>query len=201
MDEIGRKKEQIEEIKAEALNCRKCALFKTRNNPVVGAGSLEARIMFVGEAPGYWEDQKAIPFCGAAGKILDWLLESIGLKREEIYITNIVKCRPTTPDFKNRAPRPEEIKACSPYLIRQIGIIKPRIICSLGNYSTAFIFEKYGLKERIEGISRIHGKLFESKNLFASIKIIPLYHPAVATYNPNMKQVLLEDFKILKNLS
>jgi uracil-DNA glycosylase family 4 len=193
------KNEKIKEVEKEIAVCQKCPLSKTRKNPVPGKGSTEARIMFVGEGPGYWEDQKGIPFCGAAGKILDELLDSVGLKRNDIYITNVVKCRPTTPDSKNRAPSQEEIKACVPYLERQIQIIKPKIICTLGNYSTAFILEKYGLKHKIEGMTRIHGQVFETRNLFNTIKIIPLYHPAVATYNPNMKKILLQDFQILKN--
>ena len=200
MNEVTKREEEIERITKEVLACQKCPLFKTRKNPVSGEGSLSAKIMFIGEAPGYWEDEKGRPFVGKAGKILDELLESIGITRKDVYIGNLLKCRPTTPDSKNRAPGSEEISTCSPYLMRQIEIIKPRIICALGNYSTAFVFEKYGLKNQIEGISRIHGKIFEVKTLFSIIKIIPLYHPAVATYNPNMKGVLERDFKILKEL-
>ncbi|GAI17772.1 unnamed protein product, partial [marine sediment metagenome] len=102
--------------------------------------------MFCAEAPGYWEDRKGKPFVGAAGKVLDELLGSVGLKREEVYICNLLKCRPVTSDFKNRAPNLNEIEACSPYLDRQIKIIKPKVICTLGNHSTKYIFEKYGLK-------------------------------------------------------
>jgi len=198
MDEVLRE-EAMEKIKREVLDCQKCPLYKTRTNPVIGEGSLDAKIMLIGEGPGYWENQKGIPFCGAAGKVLDELLESIRIKRKNVFIGNLLKCRPVTPDSKNRAPNLEEIKACTPFLERQIEIIKPQIICTLGNYSTAFIFEKYGLKNQIEGISKIHGKIFEVKTLFASVKIIPLYHPAVVTYNSNMKEVLLKDFKILKD--
>ncbi|XOB41550.1 MAG: uracil-DNA glycosylase family protein [Candidatus Nealsonbacteria bacterium] len=190
--------QDLEKIKNEVLNCKKCPLYKTRKNPVLGSGNLDAKIMFCAEAPGYWEDVKGNPFVGAAGKILNELLESVGLKREEVYICNLLKCRPITPDFKNRAPNLNEIEACIPYLEKQIEIIKPKVICTLGNYSTAFIFEKYGLKNQIQGISKIHGKLFESKTLFGSIKIVPLYHPAVATYNINMKEILKNDFKILE---
>ena len=118
------------------------------------------------------------PFCGAAGKILDELLESAGIKREEIYITNILKCRPP----ENRNPESEEIKACALYLEKQIEIIKPKVICTLGNYSTKYILEKYGLGNQVQGISKIHGKIFKVKSLFENINIIPLYHPAVATY-------------------
>ncbi len=191
-------KKELEEIKKEVLNCKKCSLYKTRTYPVVGGGSHQAKILFCGEAPGFNEDRTGRPFCGAAGKILDELLESVDLKREEVYISNLLKCRPVTPDFKNRAPNLNEIQACTPYLERQIDIIKPKVICTLGNYSTAFIFEKYGSKNQIQGISKIHGRVFEVKNLFNSIIIIPLYHPAVATYNQNMKETLKKDFTILE---
>jgi len=174
--------------------CQCCLLHKTRTKIVFGIGSVDAKLMIVSEAPGYWEDQKGEPFVGAAGKVLNELLESVKIKRENIYIANILKCRPP----QNRDPQKEEIKACSPYLERQIEIIGPKVICSLGNFSTRYIMEKYGLGEKIEGISKIHGKVFELKTLFGSVKIIPFYHPAVATYNINMKKILLEDFKILE---
>ena len=196
--EIG----SLEKIKTEILSCKKCPLYKTRNHPVIGEGSSRAKIMFCGEAPGYNEDKTGRPFCGAAGKILDELLESTGIKREEVFVTNILKDRPPG----NRDPKKEEIEACGPYLDRQIEIIKPEVISTLGNFSTAYIFQKYGLKDQIQGISKIHGKVFKvtfTSNFgvgVKSIKIIPLYHPAVATYNINMKEVLKRDFRALKNL-
>jgi len=183
----------LEEIEKEILNCKKCPLYKTRTNTVAGEGNPKAKIMFIGEAPGYWEDQRGIPFCGPAGKILDELLEKIGLKRNEIFIGNLLKCRPP----ENRDPKPEEISACSPFLEKQIEIINPKIICPLGRYSMRFVFEKYGLKNELKEISKIHGKIFEVKTLFKNIKIIPFYHPAVATYHPTMKGILEKDFKIL----
>ena len=188
------KEEKLKEIREEVINCKKCSLYKTRNYPVIGEGNHEAKIMFVGEAPGLQEDRTGRPFCGAAGKILDELLNSIGLKREEVYISNLLKCRPP----QNRDPQKEEITSCAPYLERQIEIIGPRIICPLGRYSMKFLMEKFGLKNEIQPISKIHGKVFEVKNLFWNIKIIPLYHPAVATYNPNMKKILERDFQVLK---
>ena len=187
-------KKEMREIKEEVLNCKKCPLYRERVYPVIGEGSHQAKIMFVGEAPGLNESQTGRPFCGAAGKILDQLLDGIGIKREDVYITNILKDRPP----QNRNPKKEEIEACVPYLEKQIEVIKPEVICTLGNYSTAFILEKYGLRDKIEGISKIHGKIFESQSLFCSVKINPLYHPAVATYNPNMIKVLKEDFKVLE---
>lgn len=189
------KDKEMEKLKKECLElCKRHPLYQEGTSPVFGEGSLNAEIILIGEAPGYHESLTGRPFCGAAGKILDELLESIGIKREKVYITNVVKLRPPN----NREPKPEEIKAFSPYLERQIGIIKPKVICTLGNYSTVFIFEKYGLKNQIQGISKIHGKVFGVKTLFKSIKIIPFYHPAVATYNRNMKEILEKDFKVLE---
>ncbi len=183
-------KKEMREIKDEVLACKNCPLYKTRTYPVIGQGSHQTKILFCGEAPGLSEDKTGRPFCGAAGRVLDELLESTGIRREEIYICNILKCRPPG----NRNPKKEEIEACTPYLERQIEIIKPKAICTLGNYSTAYILEKYGLKDKIQGISKIHGKILSSDD----IKIIPLYHPAVVTYNPNMKEILKKDFDILK---
>jgi len=186
----------IEEIKKEILNCRKCPLYKTRINPVVGEGSLQTEIMFIGEAPGANEDRTGQPFCGAAGKILDELLESARIKREEIYISNILKCRPPG----NRSPRVEEIKACTSYLEEQIALIKPKVICTLGNFATAFIFKKFGLDNKLQGISKIHGQVFAAGDLFTQVKIVPLYHPAVVAYNINMKETLKKDFQRLISL-
>jgi len=191
------KEKEMEELKKECLEfCYKHPLYEKGTCPVFGEGSLEEKIMFCGEAPGLNESLSGHPFCGAAGKVLDELLESIGIKREEVYITNIVKLRPPN----NRDHKSEEIRDFSPYLERQIETIKPKVICTLGNFSTAYIMERYGLKDQIQGISKIHGKVFEAKSLFKTIKIIPLYHPAVATYNINMKKILKDDFKILEEL-
>ncbi len=190
----------LRKIKEEVLGCQKCSLYKEREKnkffPVIGEGNHQAEIMFVGEAPGLNEAKTGRPFCGAAGKILDELLESVGLNRKEVYITNILKDRPP----QNRDPKPEEVLACTPYLDRQIEVINPKVICALGNFSTRYIFKKYGLEKEIQGISKIRGQVFESKSLFSEIKIIPLYHPAVATYNANMKEVLKKDFNALKNV-
>lgn len=185
-----------EEIITEIISCQKCSLHRTRTRPVPGEGSIEAKMILIGEAPGANEDRTGRPFCGDAGKILDGLLSQVGLKREEIFIGNILKCRPPN----NRNPEIEEIKACTPYLERQIEIIKPEIICTLGNYATGFIFEKFGLKDKIQGISRIHGRIFDVNGLYGKIRIIPMYHPAVAVYNINMKKILEKDFVILKRI-
>ncbi len=186
---------EIKKIKDKVLSCRKCELWKTRMNPVFGEGDINAKIMFVGEAPGYNEDKTGIPFCGKAGKVLDELLCSVNIKREEVFICNILKCRP--PNNKN--PTNEEIDACSPYLDQQIKIIKPSIICCLGKFATEHIMKKFGLKNRVQGISRFHGQVFLHNSLFGKLRIIPLYHPAAAVYNPNMLEVLREDFKVLSD--
>lgn len=196
----------LAKLEKKLKNCRKCNLGKSRTNLVFGAGNPMAWLMFVGEGPGHDEDMKGLPFIGRAGKLLTNIINAMKMKREDVYIANIVKCHPMiNPDQpqkrgNDRPPRPEEIVQCKPFLLKQIEIIKPEVICTLGNYSTAFIFEKYGLKDQIQGISKIHGKVFEAKNLFQTIKIIPLYHPAVATYNINMKSILKEDFKILRSI-
>ena len=192
---MKQKEKEMEKLKKECLDfCYKHPLYQKGTYPVFGEGPLDAKIMLIGEAPGYHESIEGRPFCGAAGKILDELLDFVGIKRKDVYITNLVKLRP----FNNRDPKPEEIKSFAPYLSKQIEIIKPKIICTLGNYSTTFIFQKYGLEDKLQGISKIHGKIFEVENLFQKIKIIPFYHPAVATYNPNMKEILKRDFKVLE---
>ncbi len=196
MNKVFKIKKGLKKIKDEVVGCRKCPLsrerIKDKYYPVIGEGNHYTKIIFIGEAPGMQEAKTGRPFCGQAGKILDELLESAGIKREEIYICNILKCRPPG----NRNPQSQEIEACTPYLERQIEIIKPKVLCTLGNYSTGFIMKKYSLEAQIQGISRIHGKVFNTD----SLKIIPLYHPAVVAYNANMKETLKQDFKVLKNI-
>ncbi|MBU1137145.1 uracil-DNA glycosylase [Patescibacteria group bacterium] len=186
---------KLKQIRDGVVDCQKCPLYQTRTLPVIGQGSHDAKIVFVGEAPGQNEDKTGRPFCGQAGGILDELLASIGQPRENVYICNILKCRPP----QNRNPLENEIKACTPYLEGQIEAIKPKVIAALGNYSMAFILKKYGLEDKIEGISKIHGKVFKVGESFGEIRIIPLYHPAVAVYNANMKETLKKDFLIIKN--
>ncbi|MCK4809618.1 MAG: uracil-DNA glycosylase [Candidatus Omnitrophica bacterium] len=187
---------KFEQIEKEVRNCQKCPLAATRLNVVPGEGSISSHILFIGEAPGAAEDETGKPFCGRAGKVLDELLFKAGLKRNDIYISNILKCRPPG----NRNPKDEEIKACSGYLDRQVDLIKPKIIGCLGNFSTRYIMEKFGLKNRAQGISKIHGQVFITPVSQGSIKIVPLYHPAVVTYNANMISVLEKDFSMLKNI-
>lgn len=194
------KTELLKKIKDEVLNLKESPLFSYRTSnkyfPVIGEGSHDATIMFVGEAPGKNEAQTGRPFCGTAGKVLDELLAHVGIKREDVYITNIVKDRPQ----KNRDPLPEEIKIYGPFLDRQIEILKPKVICALGRYSIGYIMEKFGLHDRIEPISKMHGKAFDTKTSYGPIKVVCLYHPCVAVYNPNQKDLLKKDFEILKEI-
>jgi DNA polymerase len=179
-------------LKEKVENCKNCDLWKIRTYPVFGEGSLNGEIMFIGEAPGYFEDQQGKPFVGKAGKVFDELLKSVGLRREDIYLTNVVKCRPPN----NRDPLPNEIEACSIYLDEQLGLIQPKIIGLLGKFALSYIFGKFGIKQR--KISEVRGKVFKVRDLMGPRKLIPLYHPATATYNPQMKKVLMEDFKSIR---
>ncbi len=192
------KKKQIQNIKEEILNLKKSPLYKYRNEnnyfPVIGEGSLDANIMFVGEAPGRNEAKTGKPFCGAAGKVLDILLDIAGLKRENIYITNIVNDRPQ----ENRDPTTEEIKIYGPFLDRQIEIIQPQVIATLGRYSMDYIMRKFGLESEIVPIGKAHGKMFDAMASYGHVKIAVLYHPAVAVYDPRKINDLKKDFNILK---
>jgi DNA polymerase len=183
VDNTARK--TINQLELEVRECVKCELHTRRKNAVPGEGNVKTQIMLVGEAPGQEEDLQGRPFVGAAGKLLSQLLSSIGLRREDIYITNIVKCRP--PD--NRPPRAGEISACSEYLERQIRIINPKIICPMGNVALKqFLGKDFS-------ISKVHGQCNKSKE---GRVVFPLYHPAAALYVRGLKTVLGEDFKKLK---
>lgn len=163
---------------------------------VLGEGSHDAKIMFIGEAPGRNEAKYGRPFCGAAGKILDDLLASIETPREDVYITNIVKDRPPN----NRDPHPSEIELYAPYLDRQINIIEPRVLATLGRFSMQYIMQKFDLAFEIEPISTAHGKMYEAEAAYGPIHIVPLYHPAAAIYNQSLKETLKTDFQVLKGL-
>jgi len=184
----------LKDIKQQVLKCEDCNLHKDKIEYVFGEGNEKAEIVFVGEAPGANEDKQGRPLVGRAGGILDDLLCSINLERGDIYICNILKCRPSG----NRNPSTNEINACTKYLSAQIDTIKPKIICCLGNFATTFIMKKYGLKSKLDGISKLHGKVFKVGGVFNNVKIIPFYHPAVATYNPDMINVLKKDIKVLE---
>lgn len=190
--------ELLRKIKDEVINLKESPLYKERIKnkvfPVIGEGSHHAKIMFIGEAPGRNEAATGKPFCGAAGKILDELLASVGIDRKDIYITNIVKDRPPF----NRDPLPEEIEIYGPFLDRQIEIIRPEVIATLGRFPMDYIMRKFGLETQLLSISQMHGKTFDAEVSYGKIKIIPLYHPAVAIYNRTTKDVLLKDFQVFK---
>jgi DNA polymerase len=187
------KKGILEEIAQEISVCRKCPLWKTRKNAVPGDGPPSATLMFIGEAPGYWEDVKGKPFVGMAGKILDSLLAILGIPRSEIFIGNVLKCRPP----QNRDPTPEEIRTCTPFLDRQIRALLPQCIVTLGRYSTGYIFSKMGLK--FSSIGAVHGRFFEGQFLGLDVYIFPTYHPASALYSARNRKTLEEDFRTLRD--
>jgi len=180
------KKKALEEVAKQVEKCRRCSLYKKANNAVPGEGNPEAKVMFVGEGPGFWEDQKGIPFCGAAGRLLDQLLQLIKVKREDVFIGNVIKHRPPG----NRDPLPEEIKACEIWLDKQIEIIQPKIIVTLGRFSMAkFIPEGK--------ISQIHGQAryvnFKGKKYI----VIPMFHPAAALRRADIMEKIKGDFQKL----
>ena len=191
------KTEALRKIKEEIVGLKESSLYPYRIEnkyfPVIGEGSHTASIMFIGEAPGENEAKTGRPFCGRAGKVLDMLLESVGIQRKDVYVTNIVKDRPP----KNRDPLPEEIEIYASFLDRQIEIISPRVIATLGRFSMQYVMHRYGLDFELDSISKIHGQTFETSNF----KLVPLYHPAAAIYNQHLLDTLKEDFKALKNLT
>jgi DNA polymerase len=194
------RRELMKQIRDEVVALKDSPLaaerIKNKVFPVIGEGDHHAKIMFVGEAPGKNEAETGRPFCGASGRILDELLASVGIDRNSVYVTNIVKDRPTN----NRDPLPSEIEQYAPFLDRQIDIIQPKIIATLGRFSMEYVMRRLGLGFELEPISRIHGKLFEAKTSYGTVKIIPFYHPAVALYNGSTKGALMEDFQVLKNV-
>jgi DNA polymerase len=174
----------------QVAGCTRCALAKTRTQVVFGAGSPTAELMFVGEAPGFHEDKNGIPFVGAAGKLLSKLLDGIGLSRDDVYICNTVKCRPPG----NRNPLPEELEACETHLFRQIEIIQPRLVATLGNFATKLLSGKPA------GITQVHGREQQVVLGGRPVTLYPIFHPAAALYTPRMLQVLEEDFRRIPEL-
>ena len=174
----------LAQLKASLLDCQRCQLSKGRTQVVFGAGNPNASIMFVGEAPGFYEDREGIPFVGAAGKLLTELLQSIGLERSDIYIANVIKCRPPN----NRDPLPEEIDTCKPFLLQQIELIQPKLVCTLGNFATQTLLE------RKVGITRVRGQAIHLEHFV----VFPLLHPAAALHQDNLRVPLKEDFQKLK---
>jgi DNA polymerase len=168
----------------ETSMCTRCALANGRTQVVFGSGSPDAELMFVGEAPGFHEDQQGVPFVGQAGKLLDELLGGIGLTRADVFVANVLKCRPPG----NRDPQPEEIASCEPHLFRQIELIQPQLVATLGNFATKLLSGKPA------GITRVHGYEQEVTLGARTVLLYPLYHPAAALYTPSMLKVLEEDF-------
>jgi uracil-DNA glycosylase len=197
---LEEKKEKMKQIRDDVINLKESPLYEYRIKngylPVIGQGSHDANILFIGEAPGEKEAKTGVPFCGASGKFLDELLEHIKLPREEVYIANILKDRPQA----NRDPRPEEIELYVPFLDRQIEIIEPKVIATLGRFSMDYIMKRYGLGDKITKISDMHGQVFKTKGPAGDVTIVPLYHPAVAIYNANNKDELKKDFEVLKDI-
>lgn len=177
----------LQEFSETIQDCPKCAqLVASRTQVVFGDGNPQAEIMFVGEAPGFYEDRQGKPFVGAAGKLLDQLLVEIGMQRRDVYIANIIKCRPPN----NRNPRREEIDNCKPYLLTQIEMIRPKVICTLGNFSTQALLGKK------VGISKVHGQAFA----MGSYMLIPMLHPAAALHRESLLEAVKEDFHNLRRI-
>ncbi|HYM55220.1 MAG TPA: uracil-DNA glycosylase, partial [Solirubrobacteraceae bacterium] len=179
------RREALKEVLAQARGCVRCPeLASTRKTVVFGAGNADAELMFVGEAPGASEDEQGLPFVGRAGKLLEQLLGEIGMERGDVFICNVLKCRPPG----NRDPLPVEIENCQEYLLRQVELIQPTVICTLGNFSTKL------LRGDPTGITRLHGQP-EVRELGArAVQLYPIYHPAAALYTPRMLETLREDF-------
>jgi uracil-DNA glycosylase family 4 len=177
-------------LQEEASGCTRCRLHAGRTQVVFGSGHPEADLMFVGEAPGFHEDQQGMPFVGQAGKLLEKLLAGIGLQRSDVYIANVLMCRPPG----NRDPQPDEIASCESYLFRKIELIQPKVVATLGNFATKL------LSGRPHGITRVHGQEQEATLGGRTVLLYPLYHPAAALYTPAMLKVLESDFARLPEL-
>ncbi len=182
------KKKLLDELKNQVEKCKMCTLWQYRNKTVFGEGPIDTDIMLIGLGPGTEEDKQGRPFVGPAGKLLNVLLEEAGLSRDKVYITNVVKCIPP-----NNSPTEDQVTTCTKnYLEKQIEIIQPKIIITLGNISTEWAFKKYKIK--LNPMNKIHAKVFETNIEYPKI-IIPMYHPAAALRNPGLRKVLLEDWK------
>jgi DNA polymerase len=186
------KQDELDKVRQKILDELKCPLKDAATNMVFGKGNPDAYIMFIGEAPGEKEDLQGIPFVGAAGKQLDKLLNSIGLTLDDCYIANILKYRPP----ENRDPANDEIERHTPYLVEQIKIIKPKIIATLGNFSTKFVLSRFVIKDmrKIAGVSALHGKVEHVEVDGMKFTVIPLYHPAAMLYKPSIREDLEKDF-------
>jgi DNA polymerase len=184
------RREALAAYAAGTAGCTKCRLASGRTQVVFGVGDPNADLLFVGEAPGFHEDKQGYPFVGQAGKLLDQLLGGIGLSREQVYIANVIKCRPPG----NRDPQPDEIEACESHLFRQLELIRPKVVATLGNFATKL------LSGKPHGITRVHGRPQETTLRGRPVLLYPLYHPAAALYTPAMLQTLEDDFARLPGL-
>jgi uracil-DNA glycosylase len=184
MDEAAARAETLAAYRETTLGCTRCPLSQGRTQVVFGAGSPHAELMFVGEAPGFHEDKQGVPFVGAAGQLLEQLLGGIGLSRGDVYIANVLKCRPPG----NRDPQPDEIEACESHLFRQIELIQPRLVATLGNFATKLLSGKPA------GITRVHGQPQDVVLGGRPVTLYPIYHPAAALYTRSMLAVLEADF-------
>lgn len=180
------KADVLSSLRNEVFNCERCGLYKTRRNVVFGDGDLNAKLLFVGEAPGFDEDLQGLPFVGQAGKLLTKMIESIGLSRDSVYICNVLKCRPPG----NRSPLPDEINVCREYLLMQIEIISPKVICCLGKHSAQLLLRTE------EPITNMRGKDYDYKGIY----LIPTFHPAYLLRNPNSKKLVWEDLKKIRRI-
>jgi DNA polymerase len=176
-------RESLADIRRDLGDCQRCELARHRSQIVFGAGACRSRIVFVGEAPGYNEDKQGLPFVGAAGKLLTRIIQSINLEREQVYICNIIKCRPP----ENRNPLPEEIAACAPFVARQIQAINPDYVCALGKFAAQTLLNSQ------QPISRLRGRFHP----YGTIKLLPTFHPAFLLHNPERKRDVWEDMKLL----
>jgi uracil-DNA glycosylase family 4 len=182
--------EELRRFGEAVASCTRCALAQGRTQVVFGSGDPNADLMFAGEAPGFHEDKQGVPFVGAAGKLLDQLLAGIGLTRGDVYVCNVLKCRPPG----NRDPLPDEIEACEGHLWRQIELIRPRVVATLGNFATKL------LSGKPTGITRVHGQEQETTLGGRRVLLYPIYHPAAALYTPRMLEVLQSDFRRIPEL-
>jgi uracil-DNA glycosylase family 4 len=178
--------EALAAIRADIGDCTRCRLHTGRHQIVFGVGNPNAELMFVGEAPGADEDMKGEPFVGRAGQLLTKIIEAMGLKREDVYIANVIKCRPP----ENRNPEPDEVETCEPFLFRQIDVIKPKVVVALGKFAAQ------GLLRTLDPISRLRGRVFD----YRGAKLIPTFHPAYLLRNPSSKREVWEDMKLVKTL-
>ncbi len=200
MKRMSERTDELKRIKDEVVGLIASPLYeeriKTMAFPVIGEGSHEARVMFIGEAPGKNEAHTGRPFCGAAGRVLDELLAHIGLPREQVYITNIVKDRPPN----NRDPLPDEIAIYAPFLDRQINIIQPKVLVTLGRFSTPYLMERLGLGSRITKISLMRAQVYSAQMPYGDVSLVPMFHPAVGVYNRSSIPQLKADMEVIKSL-